>query len=129
MIGFIFNGRDMKYKSMHKVLKIYYKSLPSCMTIVLKRHRSKTFFHSIPSLFQTKIYFGRTSLLMDLKPIYPIPIPMLLSSSKFWVKAHYNDPLWGVTLYYFLGFVHVWMYPTSNFWKIFTDIFAHYVKI
>ncbi len=42
----------------------------------------------------------------------------------WWVKAHYGDPLWDVTLYYFVG---MWMFPTSNFWKIFT-IFFHIIK-
>jgi hypothetical protein len=42
------------------------------------------------------------------------------------MKAHYGDPLWGDTLYYFWGGVHVSMYPISNFWKNFI-IFLHII--
>ncbi len=113
----------MKYNPMHKVSKVYYKSLPSCMTMVLKIHRSKTFFHSIPSLFQTKFYFGRTSLLMDLKPIYPILILMLPPSPKICMKAHYNYPLWGVKLYYILGMCMFECIPPQIF-KRFSQYFC-----
>jgi hypothetical protein len=73
-----------KLQFMHKVLKVC-SSFLSSMTIVLKKiHISiNTPFHSIYSKFQTKIYFGRTKLLMNPKPIYPISASMLPASLKY----------------------------------------------
>jgi hypothetical protein len=54
---------------------------------------------------------------------------LLTTKNDVKVKAHYGDPCWSVTLYYFLGVCIFLLYPTSNFWKNFAIFFAYYARI
>jgi hypothetical protein len=64
-------------------------------------------------------YFGN----MFIEPPMKTYVLINRSVKLFKVKTHYDHPLWGHIVLLSKD-VHVWMYPTSNFWKIFT-IFLH----